>query len=61
MNKSDLIEALSSSEENEVLIEIDGVSYEIDTELVHLPEEFDGFYTAYPAAIGLKPIADSGG
>lgn len=58
MNKYDLISALSSSEENDVLIEIDGVLYEINEELDHAPEVFDGFDIAYPAAIVLKPKED---
>lgn len=58
MNKYDLISALSSCEENEVLIEIDGVLYEINDELDHAPEAFDGFDIAYPAAIVLKPKED---
>ncbi len=53
MNKSELIKLLSSSEEDEVLIDVDGTLHEIETD--HVPEQFDGFYTAYPAAISLKP------
>ena len=53
MNKSELIELLSSAEEDEVLIDVDGTLYEI--EIDHVAESFDGFYTAYPAAISLKP------
>ena len=56
MNKYDLINALSSAEEDEVLLVIDGTLYEIDEELGHQPEKFDGFDTAYPALIYLKPI-----
>ena len=48
MNKYDLINALSSAEEDEVFIDIDGTLYEIDEELGHQPETFDGFDTAYP-------------
>lgn len=57
MKKSDLIERLSSESEDEVYIEIDGVLYDID--FGHEEEKFDGFYTAYPAAITLKPIDES--
>lgn len=53
MNKSELIELLLSSEENEVFIEIDGWQYEI--EIDHKEEAFDGFDTAFPASISLKP------
>lgn len=55
MNKYDLINALSSSEEDEVFIEIDGYLYDIESNLGHMPETFDGFDTAYPALIFLKP------
>lgn len=55
MKKSRLIQLLSSSDEEEVLIIIDGIEYEIDSKIERLPEKFDGFYTAYPAALGLKP------
>ena len=54
MNRYDLIDALSSSEEDEVFIDINGTLYEIDEELGHEPEKFDGFDTLYPAAIFLK-------
>lgn len=54
MKKSDLIERLSSESEDEVFIEIDGVLYDID--FGHEEEKFDGFYTAYPASLILKPI-----
>ena len=40
MNRLELIEILSSSDEEEVL---------------HKEETFDGCYTAFPAAIVLKP------
>ena len=56
MNKYDLINALSSAEEDEAFIDINGALYEIDEELGHQPETFDGFDTAYPALIYLKPI-----
>lgn len=53
MKKSELIKQLSSSEEDDVLIDVDGTLYEI--EIDHVPETFDGFYTTFPAAISLKP------
>lgn len=53
MRKSELIKLLSSSEEDEVLIDVDGTLYEFETG--HVDEAFDGFYTLYPAAISLKP------
>ena len=55
MNRLELIEMLSSSDEEEVLIQIEDVLYDVDEELIHKEETFDGFYTAYPAAIVLKP------
>lgn len=55
MNKFDLIDALSSKSEQEVLIEIDGMLYEIEEDLGYAPAAFDGFDTVYPAAIVLKP------
>ena len=58
MNKYDLIDALSSCEEDEVFIDIDGTLYDIDSDLGHEPEKFDGFDTAYPALIFLKPKFD---
>ena len=54
MNKYDLINALSSAEEDEILIDIDGVLYEIDENIGHEDQKFDGFDTLYPAAIVLK-------
>lgn len=53
MNKSELIKLLSSAEEDEVLIDVDGTLYEI--EIDHVQEQFDGFYTLYHAFISLKP------
>ena len=53
MNKSELIGLLSSAEEDEVLIDVDGTLYEI--EIDHIEQTFDGFCTLYPAAISLKP------
>lgn len=53
MNKLKLIELLSSAEENEVLVEIDGLQYEI-TDIGRVEEEFDGFCEVLPAAITLK-------
>ena len=55
MNRLELIEILSSSDDEEVLIQIEDVLYEVDDEVTHKEETFDGFYTAYPAAIVLKP------
>jgi hypothetical protein len=52
MNKSELIERLLSSDEEEVLIEIDGWQYDI--EIGHVEEAFDGFDEVFPAAISLK-------
>lgn len=54
MKKSELIKRLFSSNEEEVLIEIKGLLYEIEA-INHHPEEFDGFFMACPAALGLKP------
>lgn len=54
MNRLDLIDALSSADEEEVLIDIDGVLYEIDENIGHEEQKFDGFDTLYPAAIVLK-------
>ena len=55
MNRLELIEILSSSDEEEVLIQIEDVLYEVDDDVIHKEETFDGFYTAYPAAVVLKP------
>lgn len=52
MNKSELIELLLSSDEEEVFVEIDGWLYEIVVE--HRDAAFDGFDTVFPAAISLK-------
>lgn len=57
MKKSELTERLSSESEDEVYIEIDGVLYDID--FGHEEEKFDGFYTAFPAALTLKPKDES--
>ena len=54
MKKSELIERLSSASEDEVFIEVDGLFYDID--FGHEEEKFDGFFTAYPASLILKPI-----
>ena len=54
MKKSELIERLSSASEDEVFIEVDGLLYDID--FGHEEEKFDGFFTAYPASLILKPI-----
>ena len=55
MNRLELIEILSSSDEEEVLIQVEDVLYAGDDEVTHTEETIDGFYTAYPAAIVLKP------
>lgn len=55
MNKYDLIELLSSSDEEDVFLRIDGELYDISNETEYLPESFDGFATAWPAAIALLP------
>lgn len=52
MNKSELIELLLSSDEEEVFVEIDGWQHEI--EIVHVEEAFDGFDEVFPASINLK-------
>ena len=57
MKKSELIERLSSAEEDEVYIEIDGILYDID--FGHEEEKFDGFCTVYPASLTLKPIYEN--
>ena len=54
MKKSELIERLSSASEDEVFIEVDGLLYDID--FGHEEEKLDGFFTAYPASLILKPI-----
>jgi hypothetical protein len=54
MKKSELLKILSSASEDEVLIDVHDVAYEI--EIGHLEESFDGFDTLYPACITLKPI-----
>lgn len=55
MKKSELIELLFSSDEEEVFIVIDDNEYDIENEVKHLPEAFDGFFTLTPAALGLTP------
>ena len=57
MKKSELIERLSSADEDEVLIEINGLLYEID--FGHADMEFDGFYTVFPESLTLKPIDEN--
>lgn len=54
MKKSELIRLLSSSEEDEVYIETDEATYDI--EIGHIEQQFDGFATLYPAFIALKPV-----
>lgn len=55
MNRSRLIRLLSSAKEDEVSIEIEGILYDISEELGHEEEKFDGFCTAYPASLVLRP------
>ena len=54
MTRLELIERLSSANEEDVLIEIDGTLYEIGG-IGHVDESFDGFATAFPAAVKLVP------
>lgn len=56
MNKYDLIELLTSNDEEDVSVIINGTEYDISPEVEHIPESFDGFATAFPASIGLKLI-----
>lgn len=58
MNKLKLIDALLSSDEEDVLIEIDDQLYEIDG-FGHEDAAFDGFDTAYPEAITIKVKYDN--
>lgn len=51
MKKSELIRLLSSFEEEEVFIEINGIQYDIEARQVE--EVFDGFETFFPASISL--------
>ena len=53
MKTSDLIELLSSANEEEVFMEINDTLYEI--EMGYQEEMFDGFDTVYPACLTLKP------
>lgn len=53
MNKSQLIELLTESPEDEIyILNEDGEECEIEVE--HIDETFDGFYTSFPAHIVLK-------
>lgn len=52
MNKSELIELLLLSDEEEVFVEIDGWQHEVVVE--HHEATFDGFDTVFPASISLK-------
>lgn len=54
MKKSKLIELLSSADEEYVQIEVDGMLYNIDPELGHEEERFDGFYSVFPATVFLR-------
>lgn len=53
MNRLQLIELLSESDEEEVYI-VDDYGVERDITLEHAEETFDGFYTAFPAHVNLK-------
>lgn len=56
MNKSEMIDLLLSSDDKDVLVDVDGILY--DFEIGHEDECFDGFDTVYPACLTLKPIND---
>lgn len=58
MKKSKLIELLSSADEEYVQMEIDGQLYGISEDFGHESEQFDGFATAYPASLTLRPSDD---
>lgn len=51
----DLVNILLTSQDanntEEIFIKIDGILYEFETEII--PEQFDGFETAYPASVAL--------
>lgn len=53
MNKYELIEPLFSASEDGVFIDSDGLLYDI--EIGREEEKFDGFHTAFPACLTLKP------
>jgi len=58
MNRLELIEILSSASEEDVYIKAeDGLLDDFDIEQVD--EQFDGFYTAFPACITLVPKSDN--
>lgn len=54
MNKSELINLLLSSDEEDIRIDVDDILY--DFEIGHEEESFDGFDAVYPACLTLKPI-----
>ena len=54
MDKYILINYLEECDEEEVLI-ADSEGNGVDFDFEHLEEAFDGFDTAYPAAVMLKP------
>lgn len=58
MKRLELIRLLSSSDEEDVLVIIDGREYDISQEVEHIPEAFDGFVSFFPAALGLKLIEE---
>ncbi len=56
MKKLDALKALYSMFDEgaeEVYIKIDGTLHDFEVEFVE--EQFDGFYTAYPASVALVP------
>ena len=56
MKRLDALKALYAQFDEgaeEVYIKIDGTLYDFDVEFVE--EQFDGFYTAYPACVALVP------
>lgn len=57
MRKSELIDLLLSSDEEEVFIEIDGCQYEIG--ISHTEEMFDGFDEVFPASISLIALTNN--
>lgn len=57
MRKSELIDLLLSSDEEEVFIEIDGCQYEIG--ISHIEEMFDGFDEVFPASISLIALTNN--
>jgi hypothetical protein len=56
MNRLELISILSSTDEEEVYIELEDGTICDEIRIGHCDEVFDGFYTAFPAGITLKGI-----